>query len=84
MQGKKVTLIDDDAYVVGLAYFPSDYVRILNAAAVVAAAKGEEISLPKRKNLKTTLTNFGLELVKSDKVKLAKTAGLTRDDVTIL
>ena len=25
MQGKKVTLIDDDAYVVGLAYFPSDY-----------------------------------------------------------
>ena len=41
MQGKKVTLTDEDAYVVGLAYFPSDYVRILNAAAVVAAAKGE-------------------------------------------
>ena len=41
MQGKKVTLIDEDAYVLGLAYFPSDYERILNAAAVVVAAKGE-------------------------------------------
>ena len=58
MQGKKVTLIDDDAYVVGLAYFPSDYVRILNAAAVVAAAKGEGMSLPKRKKLENNSDQF--------------------------
>ena len=67
VQGEKVTLIDEDAYVVGLANFPPDYVRILNPAAVVAAAKGEGISLSKQTNLRTT---FGLELVKAEKVKL--------------
>ena len=81
IQGKKVTLIDEDAYVVGLAYFPPDYVRILNPAAVVAAAKGEGISLSKQRNSRTT---FGLELVKVEKVKLDKAVGIRRDDVTFL
>ena len=67
IQEKKVTLIDKDAYVVALAYFPPDYVRILNPTTVVAAAKGEGISLSKQTNLRTT---FGLELVKAEKVKL--------------
>ena len=57
MQEKKVTLIDEDAYVVALGYFPPDYVRILNPATVVAAANGEGISLSKQTNLRTT---FGL------------------------
>ena len=70
IQGKKVTLIDEDAYVVGLAYFPPDYIRTLNPAAVVAAAKGKESSFP---NLRTT---FDLELIKVEKVKLDKAVGI--------
>ena len=46
-----VTLLDDDSYVVGLSYFASEYARLLNPAAVVVAAKGEGISLPKRRTL---------------------------------
>ena len=49
---------------------------------VVTAAKGEGISHPKRENLKTTQTNFHLEIVKSDKVKLAKTAATSSIRVT--
>lgn len=41
----------EDAYVVGLAYFPPDYVQILNPAVVVAVAKGEGISLSNLKQL---------------------------------
>jgi len=67
-----------------LSYFPSEYAMPLNPAAVVVAAKGEGISHPKRRNLRSTLTNFGLELVKTEKVKLGKTAGITRKDVTFL
>ena len=74
----------EDAYVVGLAYFPPYYVQILNPAAVLAAAKGEGICLSKRRNLKTTWINFGLELVKAEKVKLDKTVGITRNDVPFL
>ena len=81
MQHKKVNLLDDDAYVVGLTFFPPSLTSKLNVQVVKTMATAAGINLPKRQNLKETLIKLGRELYSAGKVELSKTAGLTRSDI---
>ena len=81
MQNKKVNLLDEDAYVVGLSFFPPSLTSKLNVQVVKTMAAAAGISLPKRQNLKETLMTLGRELYSAGKVELSKSAGLTRSDI---
>lgn len=81
MQHKKVNLLDEDAYVVGLTFFPPSLTSKLNVQVVRTMAGAAGINLPKRQNLKEMLTTLGRELYSTGKVELSKTAGLTRSDI---
>ena len=81
MQHKKVNLLDTDAYVVGLTFFPPSLTSKLNVQVVKTMATAAGINLPKRQNLKETLITLGRELYSAGKVELSKTAGLTRSDI---
>ena len=66
-------LLDDDAYVVGLSYFPPSVAPNLSVAVVHAMALTAGVKLPKRRqNLKALLISFGHELHCCGKVKLRK------------
>ena len=81
MQNKKVNLLDEDAYVVGLSFFPPSLTSKLNVQVVKTMATAAGINLPKRQNLKETLITLGRELYSAGKVELSKSAGLTRSDI---
>ena len=81
MQNKKVNLLDEDAYVVGLSFFPPSLTSKLNVQVVKTMATAAGINLPKRQNLKETLMTLGRELYSAGKVELSKSAGLTRSDI---
>ena len=80
MQNKKVNLLED-AYVVGLSFFPPSLTSRLNVQVVKTMATAAGINLPKRQNLKETLIILGRELYSAGKVELSKSAGLTRSDI---
>ena len=79
-----VALLDEDAYVVGISYFPATLSGKLTTKIVSTMAEATGLKLPKRQNLKAMLTTFGKELYASGRVKLMKTDGICRKDVTIL
>ena len=55
MQNKKVNLLDEDAYVVGLSFFPPSLTSKLNVQVVKTMATAAGINLPKRQNLSTRI-----------------------------
>ena len=81
MQHQKVNLLDEDAYVIGLSFFPPSLTSKLNVQVVKTMAAAAGINLPKRQNLKETLTTLGHELYSAGKVEISKSAGLTRADI---
>ena len=81
MQHKSVNLLDEDAYVIGLSFFPPSLTSKLNVQVVKTMAAAAGIKLSKRQNLKETLTTLSHELYSSGRVQINKTAGLTRSDI---
>lgn len=55
-------LLDEDAYVVGLSYFPPTMAPHLTPKLVQATATTAGVQLPKKGNLKALLTALGHEL----------------------
>ena len=84
LYGNKIHLLDEDAYVVGLSFFPPAIAPNLCVSIVQAMAEATGVKLSKRQSLKALLTSFGHELYKSGKVELKKEAGLTRTDIVHL
>ena len=74
-------IIDDDAYVIGLSLFPPSTARCLTTKAVHTMAATMGIKLGKSRSTDQALTSIGHILYTSGKVKLLKSAGLTRKDV---
>ena len=81
---KDAVLLDEDAYVVGISFFPAAVSGKLTGKMVIAMADAAGIKLPKRQSLKSLLITFGKELYAAGKVDLSKTVGISRNDVTII
>ena len=76
--------MDEDAYVVGLSFFPPSLATSLTTKKVQMMAELAGVKLPKRQYLQRSLISLGHELYKYGKVELTKDAGLCREDVRFL
>ena len=81
MQHQNANLLDEDAYVIGLSFFPPSLTSKLNVQVVKTMAAAADINLPKGQNLKEMLTTLGHELYSAGKAEISKSAGLTQSDI---
>ena len=80
MQHQKVNILEY-AYVIGLSFFPPSLTSKPNVQVVKTMAAAAGINLPKRQNLKETLTTLGHELYSAGKDEISKSARLIRSDI---